>query len=64
MENFIHEQSMAIFKRLLTEAPDMDQERRKLILRLLAEAEANEHRCTQLRPARAQTHRVQLSRGT
>lgn len=64
METFIHEQSMAIFKRLLAEAPDMDQERRKLILRLLAVAEANEHQCTQLRPVRARTHRVQLSRGT
>jgi hypothetical protein len=53
MENFIHEQSMAIFKRLLAAAPDMDQQRRKLILRLVAEAEAKEQQCNQLQPTRA-----------
>lgn len=64
MENFIHEQNMALFKKLLAEAPDMDQKRRMLILRLLAEEEAKEQQCTQLKPARTQTYRVLLDRET
>ena len=31
MENFIHEQNIAMFKRLSAEEPDMDQKRRKMI---------------------------------
>lgn len=55
---------MALFKKLLAEAPDMDQKRRMLILRLLAEEEAKEQQCTQLKPARTQTYRVLLDRET
>jgi hypothetical protein len=43
LENFIHEQNMAMFKRLLADEPAMDQKRREMILRLLADEAAKDH---------------------
>jgi hypothetical protein len=43
LETFIHEQNMAMFKRLLADEPAIDQRRREMILRLLANEAAKEH---------------------
>jgi hypothetical protein len=40
LENFIHEQNLAMFKRFLADEPNMDQKRREMILRLLANEKA------------------------
>ena len=39
MERFIHEQILGLFRRLLAEKKDMNEERRQLILKLLADEE-------------------------
>jgi hypothetical protein len=51
LENFIHEQNMMVFRRLLAEEPDMNQKRRKMILKLLSEEEAKGHQPFQRNPS-------------
>jgi len=64
MQNFIHEQNMTMFKRLLAEEPDMEQRRRELIVRLLEDAEAKQRQFASLRPVTIQTHNFPLNRET
>ena len=47
MEHFIHEQNIAIFRRLLGTLTDRDEERRKLLLKLLADEQAKDARSSQ-----------------
>ena len=47
MEQFIHEQNIAIFRRLLGTLTDRDEERRKLLLKLLADEQAKDARSSQ-----------------
>ena len=42
MERFIHEQILGLFRRLLAETKDMNEERRQLILKLLADEETKD----------------------
>jgi hypothetical protein len=42
VERFIHEQNLSLYRRLLTEEKDMKDERRQLILKLLADEEAKD----------------------
>ena len=42
MERFIHEQILGLFRRLLAEKKDMNEERRQLILKLLADEESKD----------------------
>jgi hypothetical protein len=42
MEKFIHDENIRLYRRLLAEATDV--ERRRVLLKLLAEEEANDQR--------------------
>jgi hypothetical protein len=64
LENFIHDQNMAMFQRLLAEEPNMDQERRDMILRLLANEETKEQQSIQRNPGRAQNRGVLFNHET
>jgi len=50
LEQFIHEQNIAIFRRLLSTQTDHDDARRKLLLKLLADEEAKDACSRQRRP--------------
>lgn len=50
MEQFIHEQNIAIFRRLLSTLTDRDEERRQLLLKLLSDEQAKDARAWQRRP--------------
>ena len=50
MEQFIHEQNIAIVRRLLSTQTDHDDARRKLLLKLLADEEAKDACSRQRRP--------------
>ena len=64
MQDFIHEQNMPMFKRLLAEEPGMERRRRELIMRLLEDAEAKQRQFASLEPATVQTHNFPLNRET
>jgi len=42
VEHFIHQQNLALFRRLLRAQTDINEARRQILLRLLAEEEAKE----------------------
>ena len=64
MQNFIHEQNMTMFKRLLAEEPGMERRRREMILHLLEDAEAKQRQFVSLQPVKVQTHKFPLNRET
>jgi hypothetical protein len=43
MEQFVHQQNIAIFRRLLSTQTDNDEARRERLLKLLADEEAKNH---------------------
>lgn len=61
MENFIDEQNLAMFRRLLAEEPNMNQKRRKVILKFLAQEEMKDQAPLR-KPFGDQTHRFLLNR--